>query len=163
MLLTKEVNMNLNYRGAPIVLDVLQGDSARALIIRFATGENPWEIPADAQIVVQYQCQDGSGGIFDSQADGMCAYSVNGDTLTLSLPSALCAVPGNTNLQVSILSEGKQVTTFPVTLQVLPQVNAAIAAGDYTNLQQWLDMQLVQEQIVEKVLSALPNGDEVAY
>ena len=163
MLLTKEVNMNLNYRGAPIVLDVLQGDSARALIIRFATGENPWEIPADAQIVVQYQCQDGSGGVFDSQSDGMCAYSVNGDTLTLSLPSALCAVPGNTNLQVSILSEGKQVTTFPVTLQVLPQVNAAIAAGDYTNLQQWLDMQLVQEQIVEKVLSALPNGDEVAY
>ena len=163
MLLTKEVNMNLNYRGAPIVLDVLQGDSARALIIRFATGENPWEIPADAQIVVQYQCQDGSGGVFDSQADGMCAYSVNGDTLTLPLPSALCAVPGNTNLQVSILSEGKQVTTFPVTLQVSPQVNAAIAAGDYTNLQQWLDMQLVQEQIVEKVLSALPNGDEVAY
>lgn len=163
MLLTKEVNMNLNYRGTPIVLDVLQGDSARALIIRFATGENPWEIPADAQIVVQYQCQDGSGGVFDSQADGMCAYSVNGDTLTLSLPSALCAVPGNTNLQVSILSEGKQVTTFPVTLQVSPQINAAIAAGDYTNLQQWLDMQLVQEQIVEKVLSALPNGDEVAY
>ena len=163
MLLTKEVNMNLNYRGAPIVLDVLQGDSARALTIRFATGETPWEIPADAQIVVQYQCQNGSGGVYDSQADGMCAYSVNGDTLTLSLPSALCAVPGNTDLQISILSKGQQISTFPIKLQVSPQVNAAIAAGDYTNLQQWLDTQLVQEQIVEKVLSALPNGDEVAY
>ena len=163
MLLTKEVNMNLNYRGVPVVLDVLQGDSARALRIRFAAGENAWEIPADAQIVVQYQCQDGSGGVFDSQSDGMCAYSVDGDTLTLSLPSALCAVPGNTDLQISILSEGQQISTFPIKLQVSPQVNAAIAAGDYMNLQQWLERQLVQEQIVEKVLAALPNGDEVAY
>ena len=163
MLLTKEVNMNLNYRSAPIVLDVVQGDSARTLTIRFTAGENAWEIPADAQIVVQYQCQDGSGGVFDSQSDGLCACSVNGDKLTLFLPSALCAVPGNTDVQVSILSEGQQVSTFPVKLQVVPQVNAAVAAGEYTNLQKWLETQLVQEQIVEKVLAALPNGDEVEY
>ena len=93
----------------------------------------------------------------------MCVYTVKGDTLTLSLPPALCAVPGDTNLQVSILSDGQQISTFPVKLQVVPHVNAAIAAGEYTNLQQWLETQLVQEQIVAKVLAALPNGDEVAY
>ena len=163
MLLTKEVNMNLNYRSTPVVLDVVQGDSARTLTIHFSAGESAWEIPADAQIAVQYQCQDGSGGVFDSQSDGVCAYTVKGDTLTLSLPPALCAVPGDTNLQVSILSDGQQISTFPVKLQVVPHVNAVIAAGEYTNLQQWLETQLVQEQIVAKVLAALPNGDEVAY
>ena len=163
MLLTKEVNMNLNYRSMPVVLDVVQGDSARTLTIHFSAGENAWEIPADAQIVVQYQCQDGSGGVFDSQSDGVCAYTVNGDTLTLSLPPALCAVPGNTDVQISILSEGQQLSAFPVKLQVTPHVNAAIAAGEYINLQQWLETQLVQEHILEKIVAALPNGDEVAY
>ena len=163
MLLTKEATMNLNYREAPIVMDAVQGDSARALAIHFMAGETAWEIPADAQVVLHYQCEDGTGGVFDSQSDGSCAYSVNGDILTVYPVSQMFAVPGSTKLQVSILSNGEQITTFPVEVRVSPQVNGKVESGEYFKMQQWLEGQLVQEQIVEKVLAALPNGDEVAY
>lgn len=45
MILTKEVTMNLHYRGNPIVVDALQGDSARALVIHFMAGMCPGPFP----------------------------------------------------------------------------------------------------------------------
>lgn len=137
MLLTKEVTMNLNYREAPIVMDALQGDSGRALAIHFAAGETPWEIPADADVLLQYCCADGTGGMFDSLPDGTCAYSVNGDTLTICLVSQLCAVAGCTKLQVTLFSGGAQISTFPVEIRVAPQIHADAASGEYINLLQW--------------------------
>ena len=154
MLLTKEVTMNLNFREKPIVLDVQQGDSGRALMIHFAAGETAWEIPADADIILQYCCADGTGGIFDSLPDGTSAYSVDGETLTVCLIPQLCAVAGCTKLQVTILSSGMQISTFPVELRVAPQVSPEAASGAYINLQQWL---------VNAMVDAIPSGDEVSY
>lgn len=181
MLLTKEVTMNLNYRGTPIVLDALQGDSCRALVIHFVAGETAWEIPADAEVFLQYCCADGTGGTFDALSDGTSAYSVNGDALTINLVPQLCAVAGHTQLQVTLCSGDTQLTTFPIVIRVSPQVNADTACGEYTNLQQWLDRheftgkpgksnhipekgvdywtETDKEEIVAEVLAELPIGD----
>ena len=188
MLLTKEVTMNLSYREPPIVVDVLQGDSGRALTVHFIAGGVPWEIPAGANVVLQYCCADGTGGILDTLADGTPAYTASGDALTILLASQMCAVAGTTKLQVTILSGGNQISTFPVELQVTPQVNAHAQAGDYSNLQQWLNgLELIgtpgkdgkdgytpvkgvdyfthweKYEMMQGVLEMLPNGDEVLY
>lgn len=163
MLLTKEVTMNLNYREAPIVVDALQGDTARALAVRFMQGESPWEIPVDAEIFVQFQCSDGTGGTFDSLPDNTPAYSVNGQVLTVYFAPQVCAVAGCTKLQVTLLSGGAQISTFPVEVHVVEQVNGHAASGEYTNLHRWLHDQEVVDSIAEEVIARLPKGDEVAY
>ncbi len=155
--------MNLNYCAEPIVLEALQGDSARALAIHFLSGETPWEIPADAQIFIQFQCQDGTGGTYDALPDTADAYSVDGDTLTVGIAPAVCAAAGCSKLQITIISEGAQLTTFPVEVRVAEQVNSDVASGEYTNLHRWLNSSATREMIVADVLAALPDGDEVAY
>lgn len=139
MLITKEIAMNLNYRESTPVLDVIQGDSARAVVIHCMAGEEAWNIPEDVSIVIQYQCQDGTGGIYDSLSSGSAAYSVLGNDLTIMLASQLCAVPGKTDLQVTMFSADAQISTFHIELRVAPQINAQTEGEVYTNLAQWLD------------------------
>lgn len=139
MLITKEITMNLNYRENTPVLDVIQGDSARAVVIHFMAGEEAWNIPEDVSIVMQYQCQDGTGGVYDSLPDGSAAYSVLGNALTVALAAQLCAVPGKTDLQVTMFRAGAQLSTFQMELRVEPQIHARAAGEDYTNLARWLE------------------------
>lgn len=137
MLLTKQVTMNLNYRQIPIVMDVMQGDSGRAIEIHFLAGDIPWEIPEDADVIIQYQCEDGSGGAYDTLPDGQPAYERTDGALTVQLIPQLCAVAGHTKLQITLISNGVQITTFSMDIRVSPQVNTKISGGDYTNLAQW--------------------------
>ncbi len=137
MLLTKEVTMNLNYRGNPIVLDALQGDSCRALTVHLVSGEAPWVIPEAAAVILQYECSDGTGGAYDTQSDDLPAYSIQGSAITISLIPELFAVPGCTKLQVTFLSEGRQLTTFAIEIHVEKAVNTQISSGEYVNLLRW--------------------------
>lgn len=163
MLLTKEVTVNLKYREKPVTVDAVQGDSGRVLVIRFTAGEAQWEIPQDAQVVLQYQCSDGSGGCFDALPDGKSAYSVNGDALMVFLPAQLCAVAGITKLQVTIFSAGAQISAFPVEIRVAEQVSAETVGEAYINLQKWLYSQVQEQRFIDAVVAAIPNGDEVSY
>ena len=137
MLLTKEVTMNLNYRGNSIVLDALQGDSCRELVVHLVSGETPWAIPEDAAVILQYECSDGTGGAYDTQEDGSPACAIQGSAVTLSLVGQLFAVPGCTKLQVTFLSEERQLTTFAIEIHVEKAVNTQISGGEYVNLLRW--------------------------
>lgn len=163
MLLTKEVTMNLNFRESPIVLEALQGDSARALTVHFYVGETPWEIPGDANILLQYCCEDGTGSIYDTLPDGTSAWSVDGNALTIHLISQVCAVPGCTRVQVTIFSGDKQVSAFPIEIRVTGQVTGEPVDATYCNLRQWLISYVHQDAFITAVLEALPDGDEVTY
>ena len=163
MLHTKEISTNLSYPTIPIALTVLQGDSCRALAVRFFTGEDPWEIPENCDVFMQYICADGSGGIFDTLPDGTPAAQVEGNKITLRIPQEMCAVPGKTMAQVTIFSQGEQISVFPVEIRVLPQVGMKAGNGGYTNLQKWLLSYVTERPFVSAVIAALPNGDEVRY
>lgn len=163
MLLTKKVTTNLSYQAATTHLTVLQGDSCRALTVQFFNGEEPWTIPADADVFVQYTCANGSCGIFDTLPDGEPAYQIEDDTLTVRFPAEMCAVSGVTRAQVTIFSGGAQVSAFPVELCVLPQVTHKASDGKYVNLQTWLMSFVTEGPFIASVVAALPDGDEVSY
>lgn len=163
MLFTKNATTNLSYQAPVIHMTALQGDSCRALAVQFFSGDEPWEIPADGDVFIQYICQDGTGGIFDTLPNGEAAYQIAGDTLTIRFPASMCAVSGVTKVQVTIFSGGEQVSTFPVELRVLPQIGQKMGDGKYVNLQSWLLSYVTQEPFVKAVVSALPDGDGVKY
>ena len=163
MLLTKKVTTNLSYPATPIHLTVLQGDSCRALELQFYSGEDPWVIPADGDVFIQYTCADGSAGIFDTLPNAEAAYIIAGATLTIRFPESMCAVPGITKVQVTIFSAGEQISSFPVEIRVLPQVLKKVADGNYVNLRKWLMDYATEEPFVRAVVAALPDGDGVRY
>ena len=185
MLITKEVTVNFNSRGAPIVLDAVQGDSGRGVVIHCMSAENPWQIPEDAAILIQYCCADNTGGVYDTLPDGQAAYCVEDNAITIYLAPAVCAVGGTTKLQVTIMDQGVQLTTFHMDIRVQPNVQAGLASGDYTNLAQWLESngaggttgaaghtpikgvdyytEADKAEMVDAVIAKLPNGDEVGY
>ena len=185
MFLTKEITMNLGYQEQPIVMDAMQGDSGRTLKIHLVERETPWILPNDAEIILRYCCADGTGGMYDTLPNGMPAYSADGNALTIALIGQMCAVAGCTKVQVTIFSDGVQISTFPVELRVIPQVDAKAAEAEYYNLQKWLDTRDLKgepgkdgytpvkgvdyyteeekQEMVWAVLAALPNGDEVLY
>lgn len=141
MEITKQVSINLNYHGPSPVVDAVQGDSARVLELSLIAGDAPWEIPVGAVILVQYQCADGTGGSYDTLPDGRPAYEVYSRGLRLWLPAQVCAVPGETRLQVTILDEATQLSTFELKVCVEPKVDAPKIPGAYTNLSQWWSQQ----------------------
>ena len=164
MLLTKKVTVNLGYRDADTVLDGVQGDSGRALQIGFMVGETAWPIPEDTQVLLQYACEDGTGGIYDTLPDGTPASEIGeDDSLTVMLISQLFAVAGTTRLQVTLLNGGVQISTFPVLIRISPSVTGEPGDGMYVNLQKWLLDTVYQESFVAAVVQALPDGDEVSY
>ena len=164
MLLTKEVTVNLGYRENPAVLDGMQGDSGRALKVRFAMGEEPWRIPGDLQVLLQYACEDGTGGTYDTLSDGTPAYTVgDDDTLTISLVNQLFSVAGNTKLQITLFSGGTQISAFPVAIRVEGGIAGKKGNGNYVNLQKWLGEAVHQDPFIKAVLGVIPDGDEVKY
>lgn len=164
MLLTKEVTVNLGYRENLTVLDAMQGDSGRALNIHFVSGETAWQLPEDIQVVLQYGCEDSTGGTYDSLPGGAPAYTVSGEnSLTVALIPQLFAVAGITKLQITLLSGGTQISTFPVTIRVSPGVTGEASGGEYVNLQKWLLEAVRQDAFVAAVLGVIPDGDEVSY
>ena len=163
MLHTKKMTTNLSYPASPIHMTALQGDSCRALELQFYSGEEPWVIPADGDVFIQYTCADGTEGIFDTLPDGEPAYIIAGPTLTIKFPAEMCAVPGITKVQVTLFSAGEQISSFPIELRVLPQVTQQSADGKYLNLQKWLLSFTTDKTFVSAVVAALPDGDEVSY
>jgi hypothetical protein len=164
MLLTKEVTVNVGYRENPVVLDGMQGDSGRALKVRFAAGEESWRLPGDLQVLLQYVCADGTGGTYDTLPDGTHAYTVgDDDTLTIFLANQLFSAEGNTKLQITMFSGDAQISAFPVMIRVTSGVAVEKDAGNYVNLQKWLGEAVHQDPFIKAVLGVIPDGDEVKY
>lgn len=141
MKLIQKLTIDLAHRSRIPTVDAIQGDTARALEISLMNGIHPWEIPYGAAIVIHYRCCDGSGGIYDTLPNGDSAFAVGGNTVTVQLAPQVCAVPGTTQLQVTVIHDGKQLSTFSIDLLVAGEVNASIRQQDYTNLSDWWNQQ----------------------
>ncbi len=141
MEILKKLTVNMGYRRETPVVEAVQGDSGRALELTLLAGNEPWEVPFGAAVAVHYQCADGSGGVYDTLPDGTTAFSVEENRVTVLLAEPVCAVAGKTRVQVSIISEGVQLTTFDVDLQVALGVNPPKPPKDYVNLAHWWGQQ----------------------
>ena len=141
MTITKTMELNLKYKGNIPKVDVVQGDSVRALAVMLSSGEEPWPIPVGAAIVIRYRCADGTGGVYDTLPDGTAAYTVEGNCVTVKLMPDATAVPGVTQLQISVIQGEHQISTFQMELRVEGQVLGEHSAREYLNLAQWWSQQ----------------------
>lgn len=141
MKLIQKLTIDLSHHARIPTLDAAQGDTARVLEISLMNGVHPWEIPCGAALVVHYRCADGSGGIYDTLAEGESAFVVDGNTVTVALAPQVCAVPGTTQLQVTVICGEKQVSTFRIDILVAGEIKATTRQQDYVNLSTWWQQQ----------------------
>ena len=141
MKLIQKITLDLAHRSRIATVDATRGDTARVLEISLMNGIHPWEIPYGAAVVLSYRCADGSGGTYDTLADGTSAFAVEGNTVTVHLAPEVCAVPGTTQLQVTMVQGDKQLSTFCMDISVDGEVKATARQKDYINLSHWWHQQ----------------------
>lgn len=138
MIVTHNLTIDLVEKQAPCIVDAVQGDSARCLELELLENGKPWQIPQDVSAVIRYAKPDGTGGAYDSLPDGQRAVGISENRLTVALAPQLLSVSGAVSMQIALIKEGLQISTFTVIFRVLSEVTGEEESGDYTNLSAWL-------------------------
>lgn len=128
MIITTKITMDLHQPKIIPVVNAVQTDSySRNLEIALYDDGVPFRIPEDAAVMIRYRKFDGKGGEYDTLPDGTPAWFVKGKTLTVALAPQVLSSPGNVDLSVSLICGGRQLSTFPIWLDVQPISSAQIA------------------------------------
>ena len=119
MVITHKLPMDLEVKASNLWIEMPQGDECTRKI-RFVLTANglPWEIPADAAVMICFHKQDGTVGEYDTLPDGTLAWSAERNVLTVTVAPQILAAAGRVFLHVRILQEESALSTFPVEIHV---------------------------------------------
>lgn len=142
MIVTQKINMNLDEHSVLPWIDAVQGDAyTRKIELSLFSGGEAWEIPADVQVLVQFQKSDGYGGTYDTLPDGSAAGSISGSVVTVVLIPQMLTTTGLVRVNVSLIKGIAEISTFEILINVHPNAGAAIAESeDYYNVSGFLPM-----------------------
>lgn len=161
MIVTHKLKLPLDCR-EDIRIDAVQGDSARAVEFSLTENGEAWPVPEGTTVMVHYcRPKSGEGGSYDTLPDGTSAYVISEDKVTVYLAPQVVSVPGFVNLQVTLLNDGAEVTSFTVEVYVQGNLNDAITDSEsYANLSSHIRTEaekVAQEVFAEQMPAALPN------
>lgn len=139
MNVTQRLVMDLARPGVVPCACAVQGDSgSRTLAVELQANGLAWQVPPDAALLVRYRKSDGTGGTYDTLPDGMKAWIAQGNILLVTLAPQVCTCPGIVELELTLLMEPNQITTFPLELRVTGQLPEGTHSQSYVNLATWL-------------------------
>ncbi len=158
-MITKKIEMDLSRKGITPVVDAVQGDTGILLAFSLFADGTPWVLPEGAQVIVQYG-RDGFGGTYDTLPDGSAAFQAEGNVLTVALAPQVCALWGDVQVQTSIYSGEKRLSTFAIILRVEKTVAFEREPETYINLTQWL---LAHENASAELVDIRTGWDGTVY
>lgn len=127
MITTSKLTMDLNrFTTVPVIHAVQDDRYSRNIELTLLSDGTAWPIPESIAVRIRYSKPDGTGGDYDTLPDGSCAWSVNGNVLTLALAPQVLTVPGPVQLGVTLIQDQVKISTFAIILNVNPAVNAHI-------------------------------------
>lgn len=119
MTVITKLKLDLQKTGLIPVVNAVQNDRYfRSLEISLYAGGEPWAIPADAYVSVSYSKPDGRGGEYDTLPDGSQAWSAAEHVLTVALAPQMLTAAGAVSAAVIITQEEKQISSFPIVVNV---------------------------------------------
>lgn len=135
-MIIRKLKMDLQRSGITPTADAVQGDvSSRALEISLYNSGKSFQLPDNLAVLISYKKADGKGGEYDTLPDGAPAWSFSENRLTVQLAPQMLTFPGTVSMTVSLVSDGTQVSTFPIQINVLPEAKAITAdSEDYFNV-----------------------------
>lgn len=141
MNVNQEVRLNLSADGIPPRLFMPQGDAnSRTIMATLWDGATPYNVPANAAVMVRFRKPDGTGGLYDATEAGT-AVTASGNTVTAPVATQMLAVAGVVQAEIDIYGTGSgkaadRLATFRFAVEVAPSVypDAQIISSDYFNL-----------------------------
>lgn len=139
MIATSRIRMDLVDRGAtPLVCAVQDDKYSRNLTLELYDNRTAWNVPDGISVLCRYRKPDGTCGEYDTLPDGSCAWSKDGNTVTVGLAPQVLTVAGIVYFAVTLVSGERELSSFAVKIEVsaLPGLNAR--SEDYFNRYQVL-------------------------
>ena len=141
MNVNQEVRLNLSADGIPPRLFMPQGDAnSRTIVATLWDGATPYNVPANAAVMVRFRKPDGTGGLYDATEAGT-AVTASGNTVTAPVATQMLAVAGVVQAEIDIYGTGSgkaadRLATFRFAVEVAPSVypDAQIISSDYFNI-----------------------------
>lgn len=141
MNVNQEVRLNLSAAGIPPRLAMPQGDAnSRTIVATLWDGSTPYNVPANAAIMVRFRKPDGTGGLYDATEAG-AAVTASGNTVTAPVATQMLAVAGVVQAEIDIYGTGSgkaadRLATFRFAVEVTPSAypDAQIISSDYYNI-----------------------------
>lgn len=113
--------MDLLQSGSAMAVEAVQGDScSRCLEFSLYAAEKPFWIPDNTSAIIRYKKKDQTGGEYDTLPNNARAWTISGNVVTITLAPQVLTFPGNVDLSVTLIYDGKLLTTFPVCIDVKP-------------------------------------------
>lgn len=130
-MIINKLKMNLNRCTTAPTVDAVQGDScSRILEIGLYSAEKPFALPQNLAVLIRYRKADGKGGEYDTLPDGSSAWYARGNILSVTLAPQVLTYPGDVFMTVTLVSEGKQLSTFPVRVLVQPSAQPLLTDSE---------------------------------
>lgn len=167
---SKRVEIDLLNRGLPPHVNMSQGDDmSRELQFSLYAGSEPLQIPSSTRVLIEYRRSDGKGGIYDTLPNGSQAYSISGETVTISIVSAVTFSAGQTWITIFLRDGPRNLSSFPVIIDVagIPGYSDDGSGDEYLNIKNfvkatgWEPSKLLGTDIAGKVV-ALDNPKTIS-
>lgn len=157
MNIKRTLTLDLGSERSIRVIPVCHEDSyTRILEISFTNQGIPWPIPDNAAVLIRYRKPDGTEGTYDTLPDGTAAWRIADNKLTVILAPQVCSVPGSVTMFLTLIQGVRQLSTFPICLQVSNPLPGGEESQDYTNLSLWMEQwmqshNLTSDQIADEI------------
>ena len=107
MIVTNKIKMDLTNRRLTPTVDVMQDDQmSRSLEISLYSGLEAFELPENCVALVRYKKANGNSGMYDAMPDGVPAWSISKNVVTIALAPQVCSAAGTVSLTVVLLATG---------------------------------------------------------
>lgn len=138
------IDADLKRIGTRQTIYAKQGDAcSRKIKISLYSDGNPWTLPTGATAIIRFCKEDGRGGIYDKLGNGGPAYEVGGTRrdITITLAPEVLTCPGNTVVDVALVSGTDVIGVFNVVVYVEAAPTAGITpSNNYYNYQTLADI-----------------------
>ncbi len=145
MNLIQPISMDLLRRQVATV-EAVQTDTARTLALSLFAGDAPWPIPQGTVVRIRFCRADGTGGVYDTLADGSSAAEIQDNTVTFLLPAQVCSCPGVTEVTVELQKEAAILHSFCILVHVQGLPDGEAAEGSVTTAS-WLPQPAAGAQV----------------
>lgn len=142
MEIKKTVSVDIEQKGAPFVLDAVQGEENTrvAELLLHLSGKKLDIDESDYVASIAYKKPDGTSGWYDTLSTGGDAYYWGESSITIKIDSQMLTVPGDVIASVRIESnDGSSISkTFPFIVNVSPDpANDAEKSENYYRVRNW--------------------------
>ncbi len=150
MITTHRIKMDLTRQHSAERLEMVQCDTnSRCVELVLTAAGAAWAPEGLENVFLRYRKCDGSGGSYDTLPDGVRAWTVEGNVLTILIAPQVLTVPGLVELQALLISASENLATFSFRIAVEADPSlGTVTSEDYINWTAWsrkeLDKQLAQ-------------------